>query len=104
MVIPNYYQVAMLAKICILVVLITTSVGTIKMQQYILGIDIGTGSTKGVALALDGSVLAVSQHYYSTQHPRPGFSEQQPESILQALASTVDKHRSYRISRSIAIS
>ena len=54
-------------------------------MEYILGIDIGTGSTKAVALNLKGETLAVHQVYYETTSPQPGFSEQDPEVIWLAL-------------------
>jgi gluconokinase len=59
------------------------------MEQYILGLDIGTGSTKGVAVNFEGKVLASSQHKYSILQPQPGYSEQDPELIWQALVKCV---------------
>jgi len=59
------------------------------MKDYILGIDIGTGSTKGVALDLNGVVLASSQHHYPIYQPHPNFSEQDPELIWQAFVKCV---------------
>jgi gluconokinase len=53
-------------------------------MEYILGIDIGTGSTKAVALSLKGETLAVHQVYYETASPQAGFSEQDPEVIWAA--------------------
>lgn len=59
------------------------------MEQYILGIDIGTGSTKGVALNLNGVVLASSQHHYPIYQPHPNYSEQNPELIWDAFVQCV---------------
>ncbi|OKS86070.1 gluconokinase [Mucilaginibacter polytrichastri] len=59
------------------------------MKEYILGIDIGTGSTKGVALNLDGVVMASSQHHYPIYQPHPNFSEQDPEMIWQAFVKCI---------------
>jgi gluconokinase len=59
------------------------------MKPYILGLDIGTGSTKGVALSLTGEVLASSQGHYLILQPQPGYSEQDPEIIWQALVKCV---------------
>lgn len=50
-------------------------------KPYIVGIDIGTGSTKAVSVDLDGNVLNVSQSAYPTLNPEPGYSEQDPEAI-----------------------
>jgi gluconokinase len=61
------------------------------MKDYILGIDIGTGSTKGVALDLNGVVLASSQHHYPIYQPQPNFSEQDPELIWQAFVKCVQE-------------
>jgi gluconokinase len=50
-------------------------------KPYIVGIDIGTGSTKAVSVDLDGNVLNVSQSGYPTLNPETGYSEQDPEAI-----------------------
>jgi xylulokinase len=42
------------------------------------GLDVGTGSLKGVALSEDGRVLAVTESSYGWETPRPGWSEQDP--------------------------
>lgn len=43
------------------------------------GLDVGTGSLKGLALSEDGGVLAVAESAYGWETPRPGWSEQDPE-------------------------
>lgn len=53
-------------------------------MEYILGIDIGTGSTKAVAVNLKGETLSSHQVYYETKAPEPGYSEQDPEEIWRA--------------------
>jgi gluconokinase len=58
-------------------------------QQYIIGIDIGTGSTKAVALNNSGHVLATAQFYYADIQTEPGFSEQDPELIWLAFTNTI---------------
>jgi gluconokinase len=57
--------------------------------SYILGIDIGTGSTKAVAVDLQGKVLNIAQHYYPVNTPQPGYSEQAPQVILEAFLSCI---------------
>ncbi len=47
-----------------------------------VGIDIGTGSTKAVALNHSVEVIASAQFYYPTISPQAGFSEQDPDMIL----------------------
>lgn len=59
------------------------------MQPYLLGIDIGTGSTKAVAMALTGSVIATVKEHYPTQYPQPGFSEQDTDLIWHAFVKCV---------------
>jgi gluconokinase len=61
------------------------------MRPYILGVDIGTGSTKCIATALDGRVLANSQHHYPILQPHPGHSEQDPELIWQAFVKCLQE-------------
>ncbi len=61
------------------------------MQPYILGIDIGTGSTKAIAVDYEGKVLGSSQQYYSTLIPQPGYSEQDPETIFDAFKESIQK-------------
>jgi xylulokinase len=44
-----------------------------------IGLDVGTTSVKGVAVAADGAVLAEAERAYPLQTPRPGWSEQDPD-------------------------
>lgn len=60
-----------------------------KNQPYFIGIDIGTGSTKAVAIDSKGTNIADSQFYYSTQNPQPGSSEQDPEIIRNAFEKCI---------------
>ncbi len=59
--------------------------------KYIIGIDIGTGSTKAVAMDSKGTIIGNSQTFYPTQSLHPGFSEQDPEGIWQAFADCIKK-------------
>ena len=59
------------------------------MQPYLLGIDIGTGSTKAIAITYDGASLDSSQHYYPVKSPKPGYSEQDTEIIAEAFYSCI---------------
>ena len=47
-------------------------------MEYVLGIDIGTGSTKAVAVDFNGNVQVSSQAYYSLLPSNEGYSEQNP--------------------------
>jgi gluconokinase len=54
------------------------------MEEYFVGIDIGTGSTKAVALDATGRSLAVSSAGYPTLSPSKGYSEQDPTAVWEA--------------------
>ena len=54
-----------------------------------LGIDIGTSGTKTIAIDESGAILGSSSAEYPCEHPKPGWSEQDPESWWLATASTV---------------
>lgn len=58
---------------------------------YTLGIDIGTGSTKAVAIDVEGHVLHSEQVAYPTLTPRAGWSEQAPELIWQAFVKCISR-------------
>ena len=59
------------------------------MQPYVVGIDIGTGSTKALAINASGEVLCSAQQHYGTAHPQPGFAEQNAEDIWNAFVQCV---------------
>jgi gluconokinase len=61
------------------------------MLNYFVGIDLGTGSTKAVAVDASGKTLATAQSYYPTHNPKPGYSEQNPELIWQAFLNCIVK-------------
>jgi gluconokinase len=60
-------------------------------EKYIIGIDIGTGSTKAVAMVGEGTIIANSQIYYSTEERLPGYSEQDCETIWKAFVNCIKK-------------
>jgi len=59
-------------------------------MQYILGIDIGTGSTKAVAVGTAHKAFDSSQYFYPTNVDQPGYSEQDPELIWQAFQQSIE--------------
>src|SRR6478672_1057925 len=59
------------------------------MEHYVTGVDIGTGSTKAVAINSKRNVIAASQFYYPAKAPQTGYSEQDPEIIWQAFISSI---------------
>jgi len=58
-------------------------------MEYVLGIDIGTGSTKAVAVDMKGNSFADSQQHYPFNVPQPGYHEQDPEQIWQAFIASI---------------
>src|SRR5207249_2982266 len=58
----------------------------------IVGLDVGTSSVKGVAVATeDGRVLGVAESRYGLSHPRPGWSEQDPEDWWRATRDVLER-------------
>ncbi len=56
-----------------------------------LGIDIGTSGTKSIAMTEDGTILAEASASYPALHPKPLWSEQDPEHWWKATIKTVRK-------------
>ncbi|WP_432537225.1 FGGY-family carbohydrate kinase [Kineococcus arenarius] len=50
-------------------------------RELLLGVDVGTGSSKGVLVTLDGRVLARASRAHRTDHPRPGHVEHDAEGV-----------------------
>lgn len=59
--------------------------------QYLLGIDIGTTTTKSILLQTDGKVLKKAGESYSTIYSKPLFAEQDSEDWWRALVKTVNE-------------
>ncbi len=51
----------------------------------VIGVDIGTQSTKAVLVAADGTILAQAQHGYMPDTPRPNWAEQHADVWLDAV-------------------
>ena len=58
-------------------------------QQAIIGIDIGTTSTKAVAFSFTGKELFQYAVTYPINKPQPAYAEQDPELIFQAVLTTL---------------
>ncbi len=54
-------------------------------MDYFIGIDIGTTHTKAVIINSEGKLIHEAKAGYPTLHPQPGYSEQEPDKILQAV-------------------
>jgi gluconokinase len=59
------------------------------MSNYMLGVDIGTTSTKTVVFTLDGQVVAQHAVEYPLLCTAPGMAEQQPQQIYQAVLDSI---------------
>ena len=59
------------------------------VERYLLGIDIGTSSTKTVVLRTDGQVIASVAHEYAVDTPKAGWAEQDPDTWSSAAVRTI---------------
>lgn len=58
-------------------------------MTHLIGIDVGTSSTKAVLCDARGTILAVASSPHRLLTPRPGWSEQDPEDWWRATATAV---------------
>jgi len=54
------------------------------MNDILLGIDIGTGSSKGVLATPEGEVVATAARPHGLSLPRPGWAEVDAEDVWWA--------------------
>ncbi|MDE3840678.1 gluconokinase [Bacillus methanolicus] len=57
--------------------------------KYVIGVDIGTTSTKSVLFQVDGTVISSSSVEYPLLSPAPDAAEQDPEEIFQAVIKSI---------------
>ena len=68
-------------------------------SPIILAIDQGSGSTKALAINLNGEVLAQAEVKINTTFPQPGWVEQDPEEIWRSVvAASLEITKAYKIS------
>ncbi|UUX35366.1 xylulokinase [Fundicoccus culcitae] len=60
-------------------------------MSYVLGIDLGTSSLKGLLMNQQGEIVATASSNYDLHHPAPGFSEQNPEDWYTACVAVMEK-------------
>ncbi len=60
-------------------------------EQYLMGIDIGTQSTRAALLDLDGKVAASASTAQDMQTPRPGWAEQDPQIWWDSTVSNIQR-------------
>jgi gluconokinase len=61
----------------------------VSRGEVVVGVDLGTTSTKAVAYDTSGRELARASAGYPLEEPHPGWAEQDPELILDAVLSSV---------------
>jgi xylulokinase len=59
------------------------------MRDAVLGIDIGTSAVKAILFDVSGAEVATASRSYGFLTPQPGWVEQDPEVVWEALASSV---------------
>lgn len=58
-------------------------------MKYIIGVDIGTTSTKSIAFDLSGNVITKRNVPYPIYNPQPSWSEQSPTEMLDAVVESI---------------
>ncbi|SHF89105.1 gluconate kinase, FGGY family [Caldanaerobius fijiensis DSM 17918] len=58
-------------------------------MEYIIGVDIGTTSTKAIAFDLNGRIVDKANVEYSILNTRPSWSEQRPDEIFDAVMNSI---------------
>lgn len=59
--------------------------------SYMIGVDIGTTSTKSVLFEENGTIIAQANIGYPLHQPTPSIAEQDPEQILNAVFLTISE-------------
>ena len=72
------------------------------MEKFVIGIDIGTGSTKGVLADSSGSVLHTTVIKHKTSFPRPGWAEHDADEVWWADVVAVCRELTARAKGSVA--
>lgn len=58
-------------------------------MKYVIGVDIGTQSTKGILMDADGQIITSASRSYSVETPKPLWAEQWPDVWLEAALSVL---------------
>jgi gluconokinase len=61
------------------------------MNQFYIGIDIGTTATKAMVFTKEGKVVNHCCISYEMQHPQPDWSVQKPSEVLKAVVDCIEK-------------
>ncbi|REG91168.1 gluconokinase [Flavobacterium aquicola] len=60
-----------------------------QIKSHFVGIDIGTTATKAVCFDLHGNVINQISHSYPMYHPKPDWSVQKPQEILDTVLECI---------------
>ena len=58
-------------------------------MEYLIGLDIGTSSTKAIAFDLKGNVISKCNIGYPILNPKASWSEQSPEEMFEAVVNSI---------------
>lgn len=61
------------------------------MNEYVIGVDLGTSAVKVSAMNKAGEIVAQQSYDYPLSQPRPGYSEQAPQDWLYATTIAIDR-------------
>lgn len=59
-------------------------------MKYLLGIDFGGGASKATLLREDGEICATGTTEYTTNYPKPGYAEQNPDDWVKATCENIN--------------
>lgn len=60
-------------------------------ELHYIGIDIGTTATKAVCFDIQGNVIREISHSYPMYHPKPDWSIQKPQEILETVLKCINE-------------
>ncbi|MQC00923.1 sugar kinase [Lactobacillus reuteri] len=61
------------------------------MNEYVIGVDLGTSAVKVSAMDHDGKIVAQQSYGYDLHQPHPGYSEQDPRDWLYETTIVIDQ-------------
>jgi gluconokinase len=64
-----------------------------SIKKVVIAVDIGTTSTKAIIVAENGAIKASASAKYPLHVPKPGYAEQDPDEIAEAVIKAVRRAR-----------
>lgn len=61
------------------------------MNEYVIGVDLGTSAVKVSAMDREGQIVAQQSYDYPLSQPQPGYSEQNPQDWLYGTTIALDR-------------